>query len=171
MANRFAAGFFLTLAIALSGCGSGVAPSFTDAAGPSAEAWPDKFAFMVAVTLSASAEKKLRQDAESIVVSVSYSGAPAQDTTAGDINDIGLVDIGRTEATLYVSGTVVFDGRAADRGRLGMTAGEPEVLVSVYSGRLSSPDNILDCDTYQEEVRRASGKTLHLSCRLLSERN
>lgn len=170
MANRFTVGSFLTLAVALSGCGGGTAPSIPAPTAATAEAWPDKFAFKVAVSLSASAEQKLRQDGESVIVSVSYSGTPAQSAAPGDINDIGLVDIGRTEADLYGSGIVAFDGSAADRGRLGMTTGEPEMLVSIYSGRRSSPDNLLDCDTYQEVVRRASGKTVPLSCRLLSER-
>ncbi|HEX7804066.1 MAG TPA: hypothetical protein VF471_15055 [Pseudoxanthomonas sp.] len=171
MVKRSTYGFLLALAAVLSGCDRGAALSVPDAAVPSTGAWPAKFAFKVAVSLSASAERKLRQDAESVVVSVSYAGTPAQNIAPSDINDIGLVDIGRTEATLDGSGIVVFDGRAADRRRLGLTTGEPEMLVSLYSGRRFSSDNLLDCDTYQEEVRRASGKTLHLSCRLLSERN
>lgn len=108
--NMSARGFALALAVALSGCSSGAVLSASNATAPSADAWPDKFAFKVAVSLSASAEQKLRQDGESIVVSVYYSGAPGQNATASDLNEIGLVDIGRTQATLNGSGTVAFDG-------------------------------------------------------------
>ncbi|MEL1265881.1 hypothetical protein [Pseudoxanthomonas putridarboris] len=171
MGNRIPRWSFAVLVAALSGCGGGDSPpSSAEGAAPAADAWPGGFAFKVAVSLSEAARRKLSADGERIVVSVAYSGGPAPDVPPGVVNDVGLVDIGRDEGTLDGEGVVAFDGRAAHRDRLGMTQGESDVLVSVYSARRSSPDNILDCDTYQDEMRLASGRTLHLSCRLLSER-
>lgn len=159
----------LVLAIVVSGCG-GYTPAVGEGAARRTDAWPGKYAFNVTVSLSGPAERKLRADGESVVVSVSYYSGAAKGAGPHDVNDVGLVDLGRAEVTLDGAGTVAFDGRAVQQDRLRLTKGEPEALISVFSGRRSSPDNLLSCDTYQEEVRRASGKTLRLSCGLLSER-
>ncbi|TDK28647.1 hypothetical protein E2F46_01910 [Luteimonas aestuarii] len=130
---------------------------------------PDPFAFAVEVTLSGVARQQLDASAETVVVAASYFGGAREGVAASELNDVGLIDLGRVEVEHAGEGSVLVDGGAVRRYRLGLVEGEPQVNVNVYSGRRTSPDNILACDMFQDGVRVAVAAPVRIACRLLSE--
>lgn len=45
----------------------------------------------------------------------------------------------------------------------------PQVNVNVYSGRRSSPDNLLDCGMFQDTLAVAAQSPVRISCGLIGE--
>lgn len=126
-------------------------------------------AIVVGVTLSDSAAEKISGSGETIIVSATYFADPPPGAASELVNDVGLMDLGREELELTRAGQVTLDGRHVDPIRLKLASGLAQVNVNVYSGRRSSPDNILDCDMFQDSVQVAARAPIKISCRLLSE--
>ncbi|HLR77453.1 MAG TPA: hypothetical protein VK062_00230, partial [Burkholderiaceae bacterium] len=86
------------------------------------------------------------------------------------ISDIGALDLGRKEKELASSGEVTFDGSDFKRDRLPYVEGLPQVNINVWSGRKSSPDNLLNCDIFQDAIAVAvKQQPITLHCRLIGE--
>ncbi len=43
------------------------------------------------------------------------------------------------------------------------------MLVNVFSGRHSSPDNLLDCDFFQDKITVAARAPIPIHCKLIGE--
>jgi len=152
--------------LACTACGQ--APPGT--ADSPATAAADQYAFTVAVTLSDKARKQFDKSGESLVVGAAYFAAPAANAPKDIVNEIGTIDLGRKEKELAGSGEVTFDGSALKRDRLTYVEGLPQVNINVWSGRKSSPDNLLDCDMFQDAIAVAARKNpITLHCRLIGE--
>lgn len=152
----------------LAACGKTPVP---EEAAPAEVAQPDPFAFSVEVSLSDAAKRQLGLTGETVIVAASYFAGGREGVAADEFNDVGLIDLGRVEVELDGEGTAILDGSGVRKDRLGLVEGEPEVNVNVYSGRRASPDNVLGCDMFQDEVRVAAGKPIRIACRLLAEEN
>lgn len=152
--------------LACTACGQ--APPGTN--GSPTTASSDKYAFTVAVTLSDAARKQFDKSGESLVIGAAYFATPAANAPKGVVNEIGTIDLGRKEKELASSGEVTFDGSALKRDRLTYVKGLPQVNINVWSGRKSSPDNLLDCDMFQDAITVAARKNpITLHCRLIDE--
>jgi hypothetical protein len=44
-----------------------------------------------------------------------------------------------------------------------------QLLINVYSGRKSSPNNLLDCGIYEGPMQAVQGKSIPISCKLIGE--
>lgn len=163
--NAVFACLLLAGVFALGGCGKSAPPSGT----ATNDAPTNKYAFTVVVTLSDAARKKLSQSGESVIVGAEYFGEPAADAGKDMINDIGAIDLGRREVEIPGAGKARFDGSALKRDRLAFVKGKPQVNVNVWSGRKSSPDNLLNCDMFQNAIEVAAQKPIKLHCRLIAE--
>lgn len=126
-----------------------------------------EFPLTVDIELSDAAARRLHQDAETIVVYVSYFGfaTPAARDMA---DDLGMVDLGSASPELAPgSHQAVFDGSQFKRDRVRLISGGPRVNINVLSGRRSSEDNILDCDLYEDSLAIATRSPIRLGCKLL----
>jgi hypothetical protein len=45
----------------------------------------------------------------------------------------------------------------------------PQLLINVYSGRKSSPNNLLDCGIYEGSLAAIQGQSIPISCKLIGE--
>jgi hypothetical protein len=45
----------------------------------------------------------------------------------------------------------------------------PQLLINVYSGRKSSPNNLLDCGIYEGALKAVQGQSIPISCKLIGE--
>lgn len=130
---------------------------------------PSPYAFQVIVSLSEAARKKLGDAGESVIVSASYYGDGKPGLPPKILNEVGQVDIGRAQVELQGMGRAMLDGSAVQRERLDFIAGDPQVNVNVFSGRRSSPDNLLDCDFFQDSIGVAAEMPVEINCRLIAE--
>lgn len=123
----------------------------------------------VRITYSDAAIEQLEQSSEQVIVNVTYSAPPATGNKS-EINEIGMISLGsdevqvlpsKTEVALSIDGLVLPDGME--------TSGPILVNVNVYSARLSSEDNILNCDFFEGALDdlRTTGTDLH--CFLIAE--
>lgn len=143
------------------------------AAGGAAEAQAPTAAprWEVSVTLSPAAAKKLAAGKEEIVLSAAYYGEPTK-AAAKKADEIGQIDLGQEELRLgSAGGRVVFVGKGFKADRLGWVVGrEARVNLNVYSARKSSPDNLLDCELFEDTMAVAQAKPVAIACKLIGER-
>ena len=170
----------LTLACTavLAACQEHDANPAAETAAPSAEATANtpatpvaetpSGAFTVQVSLSPAAQKKLEAGEETVIVSADYFATPV-DTAKDQANDVGQLDLGRAQVELPGAGVASFDGSAFAAGKLGLAKDAPQVNINAYSGRKSSPDNLLDCDMFQDTLAVAAKMPIMLDCRLIGE--
>lgn len=149
--------------------GDGEKPARVDDGAAKESVLPNPFAFDVDVVLSDAAGKRLKESEESVIVAAMYYADGKEDVPPDLLNEIGVVDIGRAQIELAAAGRAAFDGSAVLRERLGFVEGDPQVNVNVYSGRRASPDNLLDCDLFQDAVRVAAANPVRIACRLIEE--
>ena len=45
----------------------------------------------------------------------------------------------------------------------------PQLLINVYSGRKSSPNNLLDCGIYEGSLQAIQGQSIPIACKLIGE--
>jgi hypothetical protein len=45
----------------------------------------------------------------------------------------------------------------------------PQLLINVYSGRKSSPNNLLDCGIYEGSLQAVQGQSIPIPCKLIGE--
>lgn len=164
----------LLVLVTTAGCG-GQAPvaeqssRIGDVPSPGTQVLPNPYAFDVEVALSETARERLQAAKESVIVSASYFADGKEDASAGVLNDVGYVDVGRAQIELSGEGRAAFDGSAVLRERLDFTEGDLQLNVNVFSGRRSSDDNLLDCDYFQDALRVAIAKPLRITCRMIAE--
>ena len=177
----------LTVAMVLTGCGSSGhdhavaappptsnAPAVTVAKVASATEQPTAAkvrsgGFDVRVALSPAAKNTLATRGETIVVSASYYGWPA-DSAKTKVDEVGQVDLGHEQHVLAAPGVAHFAGARIAAGTQRALKQPPQVNINVFSGRKTSPDNMLDCDIFQGAIAIASKSPVAITCKLLTEK-
>jgi hypothetical protein len=66
------------------------------------------------------------------------------------------------------SGRAVITGKTVNTSRIRWVK-EFDVNINVFTARRSSPDNLIDCDFYQDAVAKVQAKPLAISCKLIGE--
>lgn len=125
-------------------------------------------AFDVTVTLTEKARARLASPKETIIVFVSLYGEPKQNTSL-KVNEVGLVDLARQEIKLPKAGVVRFDRLSFPTSTLNqLKSKDYSANINVFSGRRSSPDNLLECDIFDNKISKLrAGVTL--KCGLIGE--
>ena len=134
---------------------------------------PNSSQFSVDVQLSEAARKKLIASKETIVVALDFAGHPKQGTEARylDIKS-GDVVLGRVEEEIHPGETAKFNELKLNSDALALIdAHGPNILISVFSGRKSSKDNLLDCEAYDGSLDSVHGRTIEIPCQLIGERS
>jgi hypothetical protein len=128
--------------------------------------------FSVSVRLSDAAKKKLIDSRETIIVAGDFTGHPKQGTERRylDIKS-GQVDLGDVEVEMHPGETATFNDLKLKPDALArIDSHGPSILISVYSGRKSSKDNLLDCEAYDGSFESIHGRRIDIPCQLIEER-
>lgn len=131
-------------------------------------------AFAVEVSLSAAAQARLTQGKESIIVSADYLGSPTAAAQAQNVpgSHDPWFSVYRKQIELPgAAGTAQFPAVTLDPAKLAWidTPDAPQVNINVYSGRKSSPDNLLACDMFQDTLAVAARAPVKIACRLIGK--
>lgn len=129
-------------------------------------------AFTVHVSLSPAARKQLADHQETLIVDADYFGYPTvaaqQQKVPGSENP--WLTLHQAQVELDGPGTARFAAVSLDEAQLGLIEKrEPEVNINVYSGRKSSPDNLLDCGMFQDKLQVAAQAGVRIDCKLIAE--
>lgn len=125
--------------------------------------------FSIEVKLSPKAEAKLLAGKETVIVAAWFSGLP-KDTMSKEYAESGAMFIKSSEIELSNTRTANFDGIKFSRAAYDSLASKDiSVLVNVFSGRKSSPDNLLDCAIVSDKMSVVKGQKFVLTGKLIAE--
>ena len=128
------------------------------------------YGFDVNVTLTAKAAQRLQSEHEGITAWASWYGNPNQ---AGQphADEVGQIDLGHDEVRVPGrSGMVHIPGTGLHTNRLKWIDGGVMVNVNVYTSRLSSDKNLLDCDFIDGDLAKViKAQPITLHCGLIGE--
>jgi hypothetical protein len=125
--------------------------------------------FEIRLDLTVRADTKIIADKETLMVSVTLTGAPKDTTRVYRTNggEIGLVS---REVELQDTRIARFDNLRFPKSAYNSLAEKDiRLLVNVYNGRKASKDNILNCDLLSENMSTLQDHQLTIQCRLIEE--
>jgi hypothetical protein len=126
------------------------------------------YGFFVDVTLSPKAATLLHAQNEEIKVSAEYMGDPVAGKEA-KAGGGGEIELGNEIVTIPgAPGRAVITGKNVNASRFPWVK-EFDVNINVFTARRSSPDNLIECDFYQDAVAKVQAKPLAISCNLIGE--
>jgi hypothetical protein len=127
----------------------------------------------VTVTLSPKAQQALSAAHETLCISAEFYGEVNDEGRRrhiGDKMDQVYFGGGEWRDEIAGAGPAHFVVPPADPGTLKyVTDGKEQVLINIFTGRRSSPDNLLACDAFQDDVKLAESGGVHAACKLISE--
>jgi hypothetical protein len=126
--------------------------------------------FTVTVTYSQKAMATLAAGKETVIVVGYLYGFPIQGTPKQDVDHIGQIDMGEVKKEIAPGAVAKFDSVKLIQPMIKwMDAQGPQLLINVYSGRKSSPNNLLDCGIYEGPLKAVQGQSTPISCKLIGE--
>jgi hypothetical protein len=137
-----------------------------------APAWAMTPAFKVAVTLSPRAAARLAHPHDTILVSAEFYGeATPQGVRRHMADEMNWIQFPpETKVELPAAGVAVIPPRRYDRSKLAyVQGGKLQVLINVYSGRRSGPDNLIDCGIFEDSIDVAARAPIPIACKLIGE--
>jgi hypothetical protein len=124
--------------------------------------------FEIEVSLSPKAEKKLKEDNETVIVSAMFSGTP-KDTLSNEYQFMGLsvknYNIELTTQRIARFDKVRFHSSILNK----LSDADIFLLINVFSGRRSSENNILDVEILEDKMSVVKGKKYILKGKLIGE--
>jgi len=124
--------------------------------------------FEIEVSLSPKAEKKLKEDNETVMVSAMFSGVP-KDTLSNEYQFMGLsvknYNIELTTQRIARFDKVRFHSSILNK----LSDADIFLLINVFSGRRSSENNILDVEILEDKMSVVKGKKYILKGKLIGE--
>lgn len=129
-------------------------------------------AFEIKLNLTEKAEKKLKDENESVIIDVEFIGEPNKrivQTKKYEIYDEnGDLTIGSKRVELERERRFKFENCKVSKNLLQLLKNKTyEVRINVFSGRKSSEDNLLDCDFLQENIELIKNKEITLNGKLI----
>jgi hypothetical protein len=124
----------------------------------------------VVVRLSPAAAARLANPKETIIVDAEFFGEPISRKLDAEYQ--GRFDVAPERTVeLLGAGTAHIPAPQYDPRKLRLIRNEVvSVQVEIYSGRHSSPDNLLDCGFFEDRVQVAMSKPVLLNCKLIGEK-
>jgi hypothetical protein len=125
--------------------------------------------FSVVVTLSPQAAARLANPKETVLVAASFYGIPKAEKLRMEYQ--GQFPLAaEQDIELPGAGVAHFVGPHYDKSKLSAMQGDVLMVgLQIYSGRHSSPDNLLDCAPYEDSIARAAEKPIAVLCKLIGE--
>jgi hypothetical protein len=126
--------------------------------------------FTVSVTYSQKSMDKLIASKETVIVVGYLYGFPKAGTPKRDIDGVGQVDLGEIKKKIVPPAIATFDSVKPDQALMKWVNDQGlQILINVYSGRKSSPNNLLDCGIYEGPLAAIQGKSIPIACKLIGE--
>ncbi len=126
--------------------------------------------FTVTVTYSQKAMAALAAGKETVIVVGYLSGSPIPGTPKKYIDHIGEIDMGEVKREIAPGATAKFDSVKLNQPMMKWLDSQgPQLLINVYSGRKSSPNNLLDCGIYEGALKAIQGQSIPIACKLIGE--
>ena len=126
--------------------------------------------FTVTITYSQKAMATLVAGKETVIVAGYLSGFPIQGTPKKYVDHEGQVDMGEVTIEIAPGATAKFDTVKLNQPMLKwLDSRGPQLLINVYSGRKSSPNNLLDCGIYEGSLKAVQGQSIPIACKLIGE--
>lgn len=122
--------------------------------------------YTVTVSLSAAAAGKLSSSGEMVHVAAMYFGQ-ARPGVMGD--EMGEIHFTKQDADIRAPGVATLGGITLAADKLRKIKGRPELLINVYSSRKVFKDNLLDCNIFQDDPRKAAAG-IAITCKLIGEK-
>jgi hypothetical protein len=148
-----------------------LAPAFAQQQGPKpAPPVATVPGFTVTITYSQKAMATLVAGKETVIVAGYLSGFPIQGTPKQDVDHLGQIDMGEVKNEIAPGATATFDRIKLNPTLMKWVDNQgPQLLINVYSGRKSSPNNLLDCGIYEGALKAIQGQSIPISCKLIGE--
>ena len=127
--------------------------------------------YSVVVSLSPKAAARLAHPKETVKVWAEYYGDANDKGSRLKIAVEGQINLS-PDRTIEIpgAGVATFPGPKYDKNLMvDIEGGTPQVLINVISGRHSSPDNLLDCDIFQDAITVAAKAPIQIHCKLIGE--
>jgi hypothetical protein len=125
--------------------------------------------FEIEIKLNETAEKKINDDKESIIVQAYFSGIP-KDTTLQDYIDEGEISIGSHKVELFETRVAMFENlKISGKDYEELKDKNFEVLINVFTGRRTSQFNLINCDLLQDKIDNIKGRRWILKGKLITE--
>lgn len=126
--------------------------------------------FTVKVTYSQKAMDKLVAAKETVIVTGYLNASPIAGTPKKYVDHVGQLDIGEVHREIAPGAIATFTGVKPDQAMVKWIDRQgPQLLINVYSGRKSSPNNLLDCGIYEGSLAAIQGQSIPISCKLIGE--
>ncbi|MEX2484871.1 MAG: hypothetical protein WED10_09935 [Brumimicrobium sp.] len=114
--------------------------------------------FEIKIRLSANALKVLKDSEESIVVQAYFTGEMSKEEDNLKFNEEGA-NLGSHRVELFDTNIARFSDVKIPKEKFDQISNKNfEVLINVFSGRHSTPKNLIDCDILQEKINNIKGK-------------
>lgn len=117
------------------------------------------------ITFDAASATKLQETGEMVIVSSYFWGDPVAGNVL-PVNEMGQLYLGGEQATVWPNEQTISIGHSLTGGPLGNVEA-PMVNVNVYSARITSEDNLLDCGIVDGPTDALSKSTQDIACKLI----
>jgi len=125
--------------------------------------------FEIALQLSDKANEKLMHSKETVIVAAWFAGQP-KDTSSREYAESGEMFIRSYQVELSNSRTARFENIQFSKTLYDLLANKDiQVLINVFSGRRSLPDNLLDCGIVSDKISAVKNRTIIISGKLIGE--
>ncbi len=126
--------------------------------------------FTVKITYSQKAMDTLTARKETIIVDGELYGFPKPGTPKRFVDEMGQVDLGEVKDEIAPGVMATFDKVKPKQTLLKWLDKDGlQLLINVYSGRKSSPNNLISCESYVGPLQDVQGQTIPISCKLIGE--
>jgi len=123
--------------------------------------------FGIQVDLSVKADKKIKEDKETIIVAAYFTGQTL-DTTSQDYMDNGTTSVASATKELVNTRIANFEGIKISKSLYdSLIDKDIEVSINIYSGRKSSQNNLLDGGFLSDRMSYIKGKILPMKVKLI----
>jgi len=160
---------FMLLAMGCTWQAVGAAAT-AEQAGSAPAATPMYPGFSVNVTLSDKAMAKMVAGKETVIVAGYLTGNPKPGAVKKYVDEMGEVGLGTIQMEVGPGVIAHFGPTTLMQDAFAQTdKKDAQLLINVYSGRKSSPDNLLDCGIYEGPLKPVQGTTIPIACKLIGE--
>jgi hypothetical protein len=142
-------------------------PSASPAPAPQAAALAS---FTVKVAYSQKAMDTLVVGKETVIVAGYLTASPIAGTPKQFVDRMGELGLGQVQKEIAPGAIATFASVKPTPAMMKwVDSSGPLLLINVYSGRKSSPNNLLDCGIYEGSLQAVNGQSIPISCKLIGE--